>query len=118
MTEKQKIAADKKMNALWKEFVYEETMRGSKQDYTHLDEIIRAGMFIKKYVQCEKNIGVYWIFIFCDGEFGVFDGYKYTNEIPVSLAQLVNLEMNLETDVIIKNGNYIINPNIVISKLF
>ena len=67
MTEKLKMIAEIEMYDLWKHFIYEETMSGTKKDYRHLDMIIREGTFIKKYVQCEQKICVYWIFILCDG---------------------------------------------------
>lgn len=80
-----------------------------KKDYRHLDKIIKEGTFIKKYVQCERKICVYWIFILCDGEYGYFDGYNLWYEIPVALAKLLDIEKYLRgEDFSIKNGNYIV----------
>ena len=111
MTERQKMLADREMLNLWKQFIYEEAMNGELRDYRHLDKIIRAGLFKKKYLQCGNKYSACWIFIFCDGEFGYFDGYRYCNEIPVSIAKLLDVERDLsnDEDVHIQNGNYVIN---------
>lgn len=109
MTEKQKKMADCEMYNLWMRFVYEEAMSNEKNDYRHLDRIIRDEGFIKKYLQCGKKICACWIFIFCDGEFGYFDGYKYSYEIPVALAKLLDIETYLPTkELTVKNGSYVI----------
>ena len=110
MTERQKMLADKKMFDLWKQFIYEEAMRGEQRDYRHLDMIIREGLFRKGYLHSGNKYCVLWIFIFCDGEFGYFDGYKYCNEIPVSIAKLLDVEKYLkdDEDVHVQNGNYVI----------
>lgn len=109
MTEKQKEIVDCEMYNLWIRFVYEETMSDARRNYRHLDQIIRDGAFIKKYLQCGKKLCACWIFIFCAGEFGYFDGYKYSYEIPVALAKLLDIEADLHTkDITVKNGNYVI----------
>ena len=110
MTERQKMLADREMLDLWKQFVYEETMKGEPRDYRHLDKVIREGTFSKKYLQCGYKYSVWWIFIFCDGEFGYFDGYKYCKEIPVSIAKVLDVERYLtdNEDVYVQNGNYVV----------
>lgn len=110
MTEEQKKTADCEMYNLWKQFIYEETMKGEERDYRHLDFIIRNNSFIKKYMECDNRVCSYWIFILCDGEFGYFDGYRYIEEIPVSLAKLLDIENYLKTSEFVnKNGNYFLN---------
>lgn len=112
MTEKRKEVADNEMLNLWKQFIYEETMSGARRDYRHLDKIIKSGKFIRKFVNCDGNVCVYWIFILCDGEFGYFDGYKYHCEIPISLAKLLDIEKYLyEEEISVGNGNYFINAS-------
>ena len=82
-------------------------MNGSPTDYRHLDGIIRNDGFIKKYVQCEGRICVYWIFILCEGEYGYFDGFKYSRSIPISIAKLLNIEQFLKRkEFQIKDGCY------------
>lgn len=110
MTERQKMLADREMLDLWIKFVYEETMNGVPRDYRHLDMIIRNGIFNKRYLQCGNKYSAFWFFIFCDGEFGYFDGYKYCKEIPVSIAKVLDVEKYLtdDEDVYIQNGNYVV----------
>lgn len=110
MTERQKELMETKMYNLWMQFIYEEAMYGNCVDYKHLDEVIRSGCFIKKYILCERKKTVYWVFILCDGEFGYFDGYKYWNEIPISLAKLLDIEDLLSRkEFTVKNGSYVVN---------
>ena len=107
MTKKQ--TADNEMMNLWINYVYKESVSGSKCNYKHLDEIIRSEAFIKKYVQCEQKICVYWIFILCDGEFGYFDGYTLHDNIPLAIAKLLDLEKDLKTkEFAIKDGCYVL----------
>ena len=103
MTDSQKKAAHNNMTQLWHNFVYEETISGSKRDYSHLDNIIRSNRFIEKFIQHEHTVSACWIFILCDGEFVYFDGYHYYEYIPISLAKLVNIENDLQ-DIVIKEG--------------
>ena len=99
MTEKQKSRLDIEMMNKWQKYVYEETMRASKEDYRHIDGIIRDNEFIKKYIQCDRKVCTYWIFILCDGEFGYFDGYKLYHKIPIGLANLLDIKKHMS-----KNG--------------
>ena len=109
MTEKQKKIADYEMYNLWMRFVYEETMGNERRDYRHLDQIIRDGLFMKKYLQCGKKLCACWIFNLCDGEFGYFDGYKYSYEIPVAIAKLLDIEKYLSAEYLtVKNENYVV----------
>ena len=71
MTERQKMLADREMLYLWKQFVYEETMKGEPRDYRHLDKVIREGAFSKKYLQCGNKYSVWWIFISAMGNLGI-----------------------------------------------
>lgn len=110
--QEQKQTADSEMMDWWRRYIYEETMNGSPTDYRHLDGIIRNDGFIKKYVRCEGRISVYWIFILCEGEYGYFDGFKYSRSIPISIAKLLDVEQFLKRkEFQIKDGCYELNLN-------
>lgn len=107
MTEKQKSRLDIEMMNKWQKYVYEETMRASKENYRHIDGIIRDNAFIRKYIQCDRKVCSYWIFILCDGEFGYFDGYKLYHKIPIGLANLLDIKKHMcGNDFIIRDGCY------------
>jgi len=83
VTEKIRTKLDEEMMLKWERYVYKEVTNGSKRDFRHIDEIIREKAFLKAYLN--KYLSV-WVFILCDGEYGVFDGYTWYEYIPKSLA--------------------------------
>lgn len=86
MTDKRKAKLDAEMMLKWEQYVYKEVTNESKRNFRHINIIIGEDAFLKVYLN--NNLSL-WVFILCDGEYGVFDGYTWYEYIPRSLAEFM-----------------------------
>lgn len=87
MTDKTKEKLDAEMMIKWERYVYREVMKGSRRDFHHINFIVVDGAFEKAYLNNKLSM---WVFILCDGEFGIFDGYTWYDFIPRALAECMD----------------------------
>ncbi len=90
MTDKIKEKLDKEMRSKWKKYVNKELGKGDQRGFQHINGIIESDHFIKVYLNNRISI---WLFILCDGEYGLFDGYSWYEYIPRAIAEYMGAEV-------------------------